>query len=82
MGWSDDLVTTSAATIRVYGPDGDSGPSTSATVSTTTFDEFSLDAWCPVSPGYNERIIEIEQTSTNGIYIGPLSLNQVVRRSH
>jgi hypothetical protein len=82
VGTSDDLVTTSSATIRVYGPDGDSGPSTSATVSTTTSADFSTGAWCPVSPGYNERIIEIEQTSTNGIYIGPLSLNQVVRRGH
>jgi hypothetical protein len=83
LGTSDDLVTLSSASIRVYGPDGDSGPaSPDATVSTTTVDEFSLGAWCPVRPGYNERIIEIEQTSANGIYIGPLSLNQVVRRSH
>jgi hypothetical protein len=82
-GISDDLVTLSSASIRVYGPDGDTGPtSPDATVSTTGFDEFTLGAWCPVSPGYNERIIEIEQTSANGIYIGPLSLNQIVRRSH
>jgi hypothetical protein len=83
VGISDDLVTLSSASIRVYGPDGDSGPASQmATVSTTTAATFSTGAWCPVSPGYNERIIEIEQTSANGIYIGPLSLNQVVRRSH
>lgn len=73
---------TATATIRVYGPEGDSGPSTSATVSTTSSDDFSLGAWCPVVPGWNERIIEIEQTSSTGCYIGPISLNQVVRRSH
>jgi hypothetical protein len=73
---------TATATIRVYGPEGDSGPSTSATVSTTGAASFSLGAWCPVSPGWNERIIEIEQTSSTGCYIGPISLNQVVRRTH
>lgn len=82
IGTSDDLVTTSSATIRVFGPAGDSGPSTSATVSTTTSASFGTGAWTPVTPGWNERIIEIEQTSANGILIGPLSLNQVVRRSH
>lgn len=82
LGTSDDLVTTSAATIRVYGPDGDSGASMSATVSTTSQAAFSAGAYCHVSPGWNERIIEIEQTSANGIYIGPISLNQVARRSH
>jgi hypothetical protein len=82
VGTSDDLVTTSSATIRVYGPDGDRGPSTSATVSTTTSAAFSTGAYCLVSPGWNERVIEIDQTSANGIYIGPLSLNQVVRRTH
>jgi len=73
---------TATATIRVYGPEGDSGPSTSATVSTTSSNNFGTGAWCPVVPGWNERIIEIEQTSTVGCYIGPISLNQVVRRSH
>jgi hypothetical protein len=73
---------TATATIRVYGPEGDSGPSTSATVSTAGAASFSLGAWCPVSPGWNERIIEIEQTSSTGCYVGPISLNQVVRRSH
>jgi len=82
VAFSDDFVTSSTATIRVYGPDGDSGPSTSATVTATSGQFFSTGAWCPVSPGYNERIIEIEQTSATGIIIGPLSLNQVVRRSH
>jgi hypothetical protein len=73
---------TATATIRVYGPEGDSGPSTPATVSTTGAASFSLGAWCHVSPGWNERIIEIEQTSSTGCYIGPISLNQVVRRTH
>lgn len=82
VGTSDDLVTTSSATIRVYGADGDRGPSTSATVSTTTSAQFGTGAYCQVSPGWNERTIEIEQTSANGIYIGPISLNQVVRRTH
>jgi hypothetical protein len=82
IGTSDDLVTSTTATIRVYGPEGDTGPSTSATVTATSGQAFSTGAWCLVSPGYNERIIEIEQTGANGIYIGPLSLNQVVRRSH
>jgi hypothetical protein len=73
---------TATATIRVYGREGDAGPSTSATVSTTGNASFSTGAWCPVRPGYNERIIEIEQTSSVGVIIGPLSLNQVVRRGH
>jgi hypothetical protein len=73
---------TATITVRVYGPDGESGPSTSATGSTTSTDAISLDAWCPVTPGWNERIIEIEQTSTVGCYVGPISLNQVVRRRH
>jgi len=74
---------TATITVRVYGPDGESGPSTSATGSTTSATAaITLDAWCPVTPGWNERIIEIEQTSTVGSYVGPLSLNQVVRRSH
>jgi hypothetical protein len=73
---------TATITVRVYGPDGESGPSTPATGSTTGTDAIALDAWCPVTPGWNERIIEIEQTSTVGSYVGPLSLNQVARRSH
>lgn len=82
LGTSDDLVTTSAATIRVYGQDGESGPFMSVTVSTTSQAAFGTTAYTLVKPGWNERIIEIEQTSANGIYIGPLSLNQVVRRVH
>jgi hypothetical protein len=81
-GTSDDLVTTSAATIRLYGVDGDSGPYMDATVSTTSTAAFSADIYTLVSPGWNERIIEIEQTSANGIWVGPISLNQIVRRSH
>jgi hypothetical protein len=81
-GTSADLVSLATATIRVYGPDGDRGPSTSATVSTTSADTFTTGAYCLVRPGWNERIIEIEQTSANGIIIGPLSLNQIARRSH
>ena len=82
VGVSDDLVSLATATVRVFGPDGDRGPSTSATVSTTSSDEFTTNAYCRVTPGWNERVIEIEQTGANGIYIGPLSLNQVVRRTH
>lgn len=73
---------TATATVRVYGPDGDSGPSTTATISTTSADVFGTGAYCLVSPGYNERTIEIENTGSVDIYIGPLSLNQVVRRTH
>lgn len=73
---------TATATVRVYGPSGDSGPSTSTTGSTTGSDALGTAAWTPMVPGWNERIIEIEQTSTTGSYIGPLSLNQIARRSH
>ena len=79
---SDDFVTSSSCTVRVFGPAGDGGPSTSATATTTTTATLSTGAWCPVEPGWNERLIEIEQTSANGIYVGGLSLNQVVRRTH
>jgi hypothetical protein len=37
-------------------------------------------------PGWNERLIQIELTSlaggATGMYFGPLSLNQIVRRTH
>ena len=82
VGTSDDLVTTSSATVRVYGESGEGGEFLSATVSTTSSAAFTTGAYCLVSPGWNERVIEIEQTSANGIIIGPLSLNQVVRRTH
>lgn len=73
---------TATATVRVYGPSGDSGPSTSTTGSTTSSDALGTAAWTPMLPGWNERVIEIEQTSTVGSYIGPLSLNQIARRTH
>lgn len=73
---------TATATVRVYGPSGDSGPSTSATGSTTGTSDLATTAWTPMLPGWNERIIEIEHTSVVGAYIGPLSLNQIVRRTH
>jgi len=50
-GTSDDG-STSSATIRVYSTaEGESGPSTSATVSTTSQASFSTGAWCAVRPG-------------------------------
>lgn len=73
---------TATVTVRVYGPSGDSGPSTSTTGSTTGSADLGTDAWTPQYPGWNERIIEIEQTGSVGAYIGPLSLNQIARRSH
>lgn len=73
---------TATATVRVYGPSGDSGPSTSTTGSTTGSDALGTAAWTPMLPGWNERIIEIEQTASVAFYVGPLSLNQIARRSH
>lgn len=73
---------TATVTVRVYGPSGDSGPSVSATGSTTGDADLATTAWTPMLPGWNERVIEIEQTSTVGSYIGPLSLNQIARRTH
>jgi hypothetical protein len=74
---------TATATIRVYSTaEGEGGPSTSATVSTTGTAAFSTAAWCIVKPGWNERLLEIEQTSSTRVLVGPMSLNQIVRRSH
>lgn len=73
---------TATATVRVYGPEGDRGPAMSAGISTTGTGSFGTGAWCAVSPGWNERIIEFELTSTVGLDLGPMSLNQTVRRSH
>lgn len=83
-GWitRKDGAGTATATIRVYGPSGDRGPSTSTTGSTTGSDAIGTDAWTPMVPGWNERVIEIEQTSSVAFYVGPLSLNQIARRSH
>jgi hypothetical protein len=73
---------TATATVRIYGPEVDSGPSTSATISTTGTASFGTGAFCVCRPGWNERVIEFELTSTVGLDLGCVSLNQVVRRSH
>lgn len=73
---------TATATVRIYGPESDSGPSSSATISTTSTGSFGTGAFCYVRPGWNERIIEFELTGSVGIDLGPMSLNQVVRRTH
>jgi hypothetical protein len=78
---------TAGATVRVYGPDGLAGPSTSATVSTTGTGFFSAGAYAAdLVPGLNLRLIQIELTllsgGATGMDIGPLALSQTVRRSH
>jgi hypothetical protein len=78
---------TAGATVRVYGPDGLAGSFTSATLSTTGTAQFGTGAYAAeLRPGWNERLIQIELTSLSGgatgMDIGPLSLNQVVRRTH
>jgi hypothetical protein len=78
---------TAGATVRVYGAGGLAGPSTSATVSGSGTQSFTTGAYAAdLVPGWNERLIQIELTSlaggATGMNFGPLSLNQVVRRSH
>ena len=73
---------TATAEVRLYGPEGDSGASVAATISTTGTASFGTGAWTPLRPGWNERIIEVELTGTVGLNLGPMSINQVVRRTH
>lgn len=78
---------TAGATVRVYGPDGLSGSSTSATISTTGTTTWGTGAYASqLRPGFNVRIIEFELTSLSGgatgLQVGPCSLNQVARRNH
>lgn len=73
---------TATAEIRVYGPDGEAGSYSAATVSTTSSASFSTGAYTRTTPGWNERIIDVIQTGAIGIAVTPIALCQVARRSH
>lgn len=72
------------ASIRVYGPEGNAGPSrsTTLTMASTSALSFAAPYTFGIEIGYNERLIEIESTANIPFDIVTMSLNQVVRRSH
>jgi hypothetical protein len=74
---------TASATIRIYGAEGQAGPSQSTTLTMSTAGITSSgEAYTPLIPGYQERIIEIEATASVAFDIVLMSINQVARRSH
>lgn len=74
---------TATATIRIYGQDGQDGPSQSTTLSMSGSGITSSgQAYTPLVPGYCERIIEIEATASVAFDIVLMTINQTERVSH
>lgn len=76
---------TATANVRVYGPQGQDGPSQSTTLTMTTIGTMvatAADIYTPIDVGYNERIIEIEATTSNAFDVVMASISQTARRSH
>lgn len=76
---------TATANVRIYGSEGQSGPSQSTTLTMATIGtlvQTPADIYVPIEPGYNERIIEIEATASVPFSIVMMSISQVQRRSH
>lgn len=78
---------TGTITVRVFDEDLEAGPTSTATMSINTAGSSLTLSSIVLAPlprrrGIVERIIEVELTSTVGVTIRRMSLNQVARRSH
>lgn len=78
---------TATATVRIYdsGEAETNAASRSSTVTSTSETvqtDLASAIYTIVQPGYNQRLIELTLTSTTGMRIWMMSLNQIVNRSH
>jgi hypothetical protein len=75
---------TATATVRIYDQRGSTSSHTGtlSVASATVAANMTGTPYCRVRPGRNVIPIEITLTSTTGINIVSLGLNQIVRRSH
>lgn len=74
---------TATATIRTYAGTVAEDPARTATLTMTSSTTLaSATVLIPLSPGYIERLIEIEATASVAFAITHMSISQIVRRSH
>lgn len=70
-------------TFKLYKGNGATYRTATYTVASTTDEAFDVDdAFVELVPGMNRVTIQATSTSSTGVYLGGLSLNQIVKRRH